>query len=214
MIFASDFDGTLVDSYTPIPEAHKAALALIGKDHLWSKAVELEDFLDASGIYDKRILYRRLIPGLPDSVVEKMTKRYWEVRTRKTVPREGALEAIETLLSKGWTFVILTGSDGMPGIKRNRVMHSTFGPLADQVVVVGEDVSSRREFFKDLQSRAVFVDDKVGPLQEVMDLQNVIPVRILPGDWPLKKAWEGEFNPTFKDWMEILQFCLNLSLSE
>jgi len=214
-LVAFDFDGTLVDSYSCLPGIYRE-IAVILKieeaERFVSLAIEMEDLNDFIENYDRRSWWPFLFSNFNVSPDMEILDLFTEERIRRTVRREGAVEVLMKLRDR--ILVLLTGSDGIPSAKRKRIVRSGLLPYFDDVIIVGEDVRTRREAIERLSEKysvkpgeIAVVDDKAGPLREVEGL-GVMAIRIRFRG-PLTLAWRDVFPVEIEELDDLLEILKN-----
>ncbi len=210
-LYAFDFDGTLVDSYSCLPEVWRRVGEHLG---LKGEALELfveyalreEDLGDARGEHDIGKWIRAVLDELELDLnfnAEAMAILYWEYRIRGTRVLPCAREVLEELKRRGCVVASVSGSDGIKSLKRRRITRSGLIVYFDDVIVAGEDVEGKGEALILLAEKygysrenCVFIDDKPGPINDVYG--KGFPTVKIEFECILKKAWEEECNPTLK----------------
>ncbi len=209
-VFTFDFDGTLVDSYSCLPKVYELIAERYGlpKNLFVKRAVELEDFYDSVGNFDRKSWWKTLFAEfgvvLGEEEMNDLLRFYWEKRAEMSRVIEGVEEILRFLKNSGKTLVILAGNDGQKSTKRTRVKRSGLAEYFDEILIVGEDVESRvdgvlliaKKYGVEL-SEIVFVDDKPSAVNEVKSvLGDVIAVKV-EFSGILKTAWEKECRADF-----------------
>ncbi len=115
-------------------------------DH-WSLLRKTMREIDAQKQYDRNLWWNLLleklnIPALRFSDEECMdlTKRYWDTTVQFTELYPDTLEILEYLKANGYLLGLITDTDGLPGMKQNRLEKSGILDYFDGVVISGEDV--------------------------------------------------------------------------
>jgi len=214
-LVAFDFDGTLVDSYSCLPGIYREIAAILKieeAERFVSLAIEMEDLNDFIENYDRRSWWPSLFSNFNVSPDVEILNFFTEERIRRTVRREGAVEVLMKLRDR--ILVLLTGSDGIPSAKRKRIVRSGLLPYFDDVIIVGEDVRTRREAIERLSEKysvkpeeIAVVDDKAGPLREVEGL-GVMAIRIRFRG-PLTLAWRDVFPVEIEELDDLLEILKN-----
>jgi len=214
-LVAFDFDGTLVDSYSCLPGIYREIAAILKieeAERFVSLAMEMEDLNDFIENYDRRSWWPSLFSNFNVSPDMEILDLFTEERIRRTVRREGAVEVLMKLRDR--ILVLLTGSDGIPSAKRKRIVRSGLLPYFDDVIIVGEDVRTRREAIERLSEKysvkpgeIAVVDDKAGPLREVEGL-GVMAIRIRFRG-PLTLAWRDVFPVEIEELDDLLEILKN-----
>lgn len=164
MIIAFDFDGTLVDSYSPIEEAFRRALEvrcrwLPGKG-LWAK------FLTKIELQFERPTFggHKGIHKPPFFLRTKFFETWFEERARLTKPLDDAPELLRKLKEEGHTVISFSAEDFIEGMKVKRLKMAGLYDLFDDVIVFGRamtlDDAFRLVREKYGNETLIWVDDK------------------------------------------------------
>ncbi|WP_297510456.1 HAD family hydrolase [Thermococcus sp.] len=164
MIIAFDFDGTLVDSYSPIEEAFKRTLErrypwLPGKT-LWAKLltrIELQFERPAFGKHRKK-------SKPPFFLRTKFFETWFEERARLTKPIDDSPELLRKLREQGHIVISFSAEDFIDGMKVKRMKMAGLYDLFDEVIVFGRELTID-EAFKLVREKYgdeifIWVDDK------------------------------------------------------
>jgi putative hydrolase of the HAD superfamily len=212
-LFVFDFDGVLVDSYSCLPVIYEllAEHLELGKkvDYFVQRAITYEDMEDAKGNYDRRkwwpAFFREFDPSFSEGSLDGLLKDFWRHRIRLTSIMEGARELLVFLKERGSKISIICGSDGQPSMKKRRIKESGLSRFFGHILIVGEDVSDRKQGFSILLEKfrvtgkeTVFIEDKPDPINEVRSINNSISTFKVEFDGPLKLAWSGNCVSSFK----------------
>jgi len=212
-VFVFDFDGTLVDSYSCLPEIYRRIADKLGlkeRDEFVRRALEYEDEQDYLRNYDRRKWWPRLFKefglNVSEEDLDELLNEFWEDRTRLSRVIDGVRQILDFLKSKGIINVILAGSDGQRGVKRMRIEGSGISNYFDDIIIVGEDVGDRCEALGILmekygvkQDDIVVVDDKPSPINEISRCFENVTTVMLEFRGILKTAWEVEAcSPDFR----------------
>jgi len=212
-LFVFDFDGTLVDSYSCLPEVYSNIASKLGikgsvVEEFVEEMVREEDKQDALGNYDRHAWWPKVLQKfgirIGEGELTKLIKDYWEIRSEKSKVIEGSEEVLKLLEEKG-ILVIICGTDGKYGNKKSRIMRSGLGGYFKEIVVVGEDVGTLTEGVKLLMRKhgvkeedVVVIDDKPKPINEAsQNLRFAKTVRVR-FNGPLRSAWAGKCSPTYE----------------
>ncbi len=194
-IFIFDFDGTLVDSYSCLPEIYKSIAVKVGLKgesvtEFVKRALEYENLWDYLENYDRKswwtMLFAEFNLKLDNKALEDLLRFYWVMRAEKSFVVENCAETLEVLKSKGKKLVIVAGNDGLKSIKRMRIEKSGLSKYFDEIFIVGEDAKNRVEAIKIVANKynvnleeIVFVDDKPSAINEVKNaVKNITAVRV------------------------------------
>ncbi|WP_290901284.1 HAD family hydrolase [Ferroglobus sp.] len=194
-IFIFDFDGTLVDSYSCLPEIYKSIAVKVGLKgesvtEFVKRALEYENLWDYLENYDRKswwtMLFAEFNLKLDNKALEDLLRFYWVMRAEKSFVVENCAETLEVLKNKGKRLVIVAGNDGLKSIKRMRIKKSGLSKYFDEIFIVGEDAKNRVEAIKIVANKynvnfgeIVFVDDKPSAINEVKNaVKDITAVRV------------------------------------
>ena len=164
MIIAFDFDGTLVDSYSPIEEAFRRALEiryrwLPGKGS-WARLltkIELQFERPTFGNHKKT-------SKPPFFLRTKFFETWFEERAKLTKPLDDAPELLRRLKELGHVVVSFSAEDFIDGMKVRRLKMAGLYDLFDDVIVFGRTMTLdeafqlvRKKYGDDV---FIWVDDK------------------------------------------------------
>jgi len=186
-VVSFDFDGTLVDSYSYMKDVLELMLLHMGTPPNMLQMVSgraFQKWLERES--ENAMNYAELADLLLDSARESgiqlpppppdFNELLLEARIRATQPYPCALQLLRTLKERGKILVKVSGDDGIPGFKRQRLEASGLLRLFDRVVVVPEDSPSRidallaiAEEFKADASEVMHVDDRREVAQQVAE---------------------------------------------
>jgi putative hydrolase of the HAD superfamily len=212
-LFVFDFDGVLVDSYSCLPliYEHLAKRFELGKrvSDFVQRALTVEDMQDAKGNFDRRKWWPTLFgefaldPG--EAELNESLEVFWEHRIRLSTIMEGALELLVFLKERGSKTSIMCEKDGQTNMKKNRIRESGLSRFFERILIVGEDVSDRRQgfslLFEEFQAtgnETVIIEDKPSPIDEARRINNSISTVKVDFDGPLRLAWSGECVSSFR----------------
>ncbi|MEM2744564.1 MAG: HAD hydrolase-like protein, partial [Nitrososphaerota archaeon] len=150
-LFAFDFDGTLVDSYSCLNNVWKKVgknLGLKNKDlnNFIKIALKEEDKGDLLKKYDRSIYIKNALNKLGYSEKEFNLKKavmiYWKERTYGTKILSCSIKLFNFLKNKNRIITSVSESDGLPSLKKNRIKASGLANFFNDIIIVGEDVES------------------------------------------------------------------------
>ena len=209
-VFAFDFDGTLVDSYSCLPDVYRSIAKELGLrndliDKFVKRAISYEDYFDLIGNYDRKSWWKKLLAEFEIRVddIDDLLRKYWIERAKRTKVFDESKEILEELKGMGFTIISLCASDGMQGMKRMRIKMSSLLNYFNEILIVGEDVKDRsvaieiiKNKYKIKPSDIVVIDDKPGVINEVKSLG----VKTVKVDFNgiLKLAWQGHCDPDYR----------------
>jgi len=222
-VFVFDFDGTLVNSYSPVREVWRRIGEFIGFrgeafDRFVKTGLEVERKYEIMGMYDRRLwirdVLRRFNIRTREVMIEDLVKKYWSERIRLTIVRNCVRDLLDYLRRHGFGLVSLSGNDGVFGLKKRRIWSSGLGSYFDNIYVSGEDVPDKIEGLKRISvsyranfDEVCFVDDMPRVVNEAFRL-GFVSVRVEPGEYWLD-IWQGSVIKgvyVFRDICEFYEF--------
>ena len=206
-VFAFDFDGVLVDSYSCLPSVYNDIAGYIGLENSAEKFVEralkYEDEQYVVEKYDRKswwpMLYKEFQLNVDQEKLVELLQIYWTERSEQSRIIPGTIEALERLQDRGATLIILAASDGQPNMKRTRVEKSGLSGffndiliITDDVVDIGEAIRLVMKKYGVLRSEIAFINDKPAPINEVSkNFQDITTIKV-EFEGILKLAWNKE----------------------
>ncbi len=203
-VLAFDFDGTLVDSYTCIPEIYKEiAVKILGLDTVVAEVFSevmtgLEDINDYRGFYNKRVWWvhslRSMGIELDEDTIMAMHKLYWKLRIEKSRILEDVPPVLAKLSGKGVPMYIVAEDDDSPIGKIARIARTGLQRYFKDTLLV-DNATGWVEVFNKIMMREnvsaseiIYVNDKPSKLLEA-SRAGVKPVlRLFQG--PLRISWQ------------------------
>lgn len=152
-----DFDGTLVDSFTPRKNAHKKVsvflLDRIGRHssetdvkRMYEIVSKIETEMNLNKVYDRDGWWPKVMKryadkpiDLPESTIAEASALYWESIKKRTTVYHGVPSMLDALKHKNIKLGIISDTDGLKGMKMGRIEASGLAKLFDAIVVAGED---------------------------------------------------------------------------
>ena len=212
-LFVFDFDGTLVDSYSCLPDifasiARNTGLQGDAVSKFVNAMIEGEDRNDALRNYNRHTwwptVFEQLHIYVPQEKLRQLIETHWELRTSRSKVINGGKEILRSL--KNWGVLALAcADDGQYGNKRRRIEKSGLGAFFDEVVIVGEDtvnltqtVASLREKHGMDRSEVVVFNDKPYPINEISKNMKDMKTVKIEFEGILKLAWAEECAPTYR----------------
>jgi len=213
-VFAFDFDGTLVDSYSCLPSLYEYIAEKLGlkgkiKKKFVERAIKYEDKQDYLGNYDRKTWWPELFAEygikIDEQSIDELLGVFWKKRAEESIVIEGTGEVLEFLRMKGFVTVIVAGNDGQRSVKRMRIERSGLAGYFDDILIVGEDVEDRAKAIKFIIEKynvkpeeIVVIDDKPPVINEIREkVKGITTVRV-KFQGILKLAWKAHCNPDFE----------------
>jgi putative hydrolase of the HAD superfamily len=197
-----DYDGVLVDSYSCLPKIYGVIADRLGVDRelFIEKALEYEDIEDYKGNYDRGSWWKKLFGEFNVSLdIDPLLELYWSLRMELSTVYGYVWDVLASLRSGGYHLFIVAGGDGVPSMKRRRIVFSGLDKYFDGILIEGEDIGGKVDGIKVIMDRfgfeegsIMYIDDKPKPINMVKSMYpDIFTVRI---DYrgPLSLAWEGE----------------------
>ena len=153
-VLAFDFDGTLVDSFTCITKILDTLMPKYGL------TVEEIKNLKQSELYREIIFHPPSVKPenwckrylrLKNDEIRRLAEEFMEMRASMTIEFEDARVTLQTLMNRGYHLVMVTGDDGIPGLKRKRIERSNLGVYFKNIKISGEDCRSKAECLDQLK---------------------------------------------------------------
>jgi len=208
-----DFDGTLVDSYTCLPDVYTFIAHYIGlQGDIVSKFVnemtKSEDQQDALRNYDRHrwwpIVFKQFNIHISEEKLIQLIKIYREQRTNRSQIIDKSEEMLK-LLESQHILAICCGGDGKYGNKKERIQRSGLGRFFGEILIVGEDVENLTQAVKLLigkyninRDEVIIFDDKPFPINEMSkNMKDITTVKI-EFEGILKSAWAEKCTPTYR----------------
>jgi len=198
-----DFDGVLVDSYSCLPKIYETIAREIGIKDVKSfirVMLNFEDIMDYFGIWDRRLWFNLILhsPKIHNLDAEKLVFTYWNLRVKYSIVKSESIEVLKKLNAMKIPTYIVSGSDGIPGMKYRRVKASGLDKLVKDVLVYGvyEKIRSLTEALleikeKHLAAKIFYVDDKSKNLAEASKVKvNTVLYKYKP-PLPTSYAWKS-----------------------
>ncbi len=152
-----DFDGTLVDSYTPRKNTHKKVAAFLLKPlgikssdanrrtmlQIISK-IDIE--MHQNKIYDRNLWWKEAATHyfgktteISESTLIRASTLYWELIKKKSTVYPGVKSILRILKRRGIKLGLVSDTDGLKGMKTERIEASGLRRFFDATVVSGEE---------------------------------------------------------------------------
>ena len=220
-LYAFDFDGTLVDSYSCLPAVWRRIGEYLNLEEsfldLFVKYVLIEEDLgDVRGEHDVSKWVRRALDKLKleiDFNSEELAALYWKYRIEGTTVLPCVEDILKVLKEKECIVASVSGDDGVKSLKKKRIMQSGLSRFFDNIIVAGEDVPGKGDAMVLLADKyglsrreCVLIDDKPGPINDVS--KKGFPTIKVDFKCILKEAWKDECSPTvrLRNICELLNF--------
>ncbi|MEM2260441.1 MAG: HAD family hydrolase [Candidatus Methanomethylicaceae archaeon] len=211
-LFAFDFDGTLVDSYSCLNNVWKKVgknLGLKNKDlnNFIKIALKEEDKGDLLKKYDRSIYIKNALNKLGYSEKEFNLKEavmiYWKERTYSTKILSCSIKLLEFLKNKKCIITSVSETDGLPSLKIKRIKASSLANFFNDIIIVGESAESITMALKKLannynlkRNECVLINDKPRPINEAP--KNGFSTIKIDFEGILKEAWRFPCNPDLR----------------
>jgi putative hydrolase of the HAD superfamily len=152
-----DFDGTLVDSFTPRTLAHgevSEVLVRYMRDEGYEPQRKLifelisraEQEMNEKKVYDRNFWWKEVLKKylgkvirISPSVLREATYIYWETVRNKSIVYQGIKNMLNSLKHKGFALGLISDTDGLEGMKSRRIGESGLREFFDAIVIAGED---------------------------------------------------------------------------
>jgi len=152
-----DFDGTLVDSYTPRKVTNKKVAAFLleklgthGTSHNTSRMFQIICDVDIemqkNKIYDRNLWWKETAKryfrnpvDISDVILMKASSLYWESIKRKSILYPRVKSTLRTLKRRSIKLGLVSDTDGLKGMKTERIESSGLKEFFDATVVAGEE---------------------------------------------------------------------------
>lgn len=212
-LFVFDFDGTLVDSYSCLPNVYTSIAYEVGlQEDAVSKFVnamiEGEDRNDTLRNYHRHTwwpaVFEKFHIYVSEEGLRQLIETYWRLRASQSKVINEVKETLMALRDRGVLAVVCAG-DGQYGSKTKRIEESELGVLFDKMVVIGEGaenltyaVASLMKEYRIDRNEVVVVDDKASSINEISQSMNEVKTVKIEFDGILKSAWAQECTPTYR----------------
>jgi len=212
-IIALDYDGVLVDSYNGLEKFYLEDFpAMTGHDTAFGRHLLYMEYL-AEGCGLLRIDWWPSIMDAQDDLLLNLLLKYWERRIENSAILPGVFTALKMFRKRNYRVIHVGFMDDIPGLKRWRLDADGLAPYFDEIIIVGEDFSSRHEALRYLEEKygdslIIYVDDKPVNLFKISAKIGDDP-RILLVRKEFKKQWSFPWDdpagnyPTIRNLLEL-----------
>ncbi|RLE85938.1 MAG: hypothetical protein DRJ41_00195 [Thermoprotei archaeon] len=202
---AFDFDGTLVDSYSCLPDiwikiGQRLGVSTSNALLFLREALRGEDEADKKEIFDRSHVALNALKRIGvryDKDIRFVNGLYWSLRVKSSRVQPCAHELLRYLKEKEIAVACVSGSDGVNSFKKLRIRLSGLERYFDEIIVAGEDVKSKVEGLESLARRyklrpseILLIDDKPKPISEAIKAGFKTVKVDFKG--PLRLGWESE----------------------
>ena len=157
-----DFDGTLMDSYTCRELAHmevaniladygKEQECQIDKEAMVALIFDIDREMSAKLIYDRKVWFSEAVKRyctsalkMPRRVLSEAVLSYWNTVVKYSLPYPGAVDLLVSLKMKNMHLGMVSDTDGLKGMKYQRLCLSGLVGFFDAIVVSGEDTKETK----------------------------------------------------------------------
>ena len=151
-----------MDSFACRPLVHAKVAGILadyGKDHgytvnrqvMVALISNVEREMTAKRIYDRAVWFCEAVKRcsnsaleLPERVLSEAVRVYWDSIIEHSVPYPGALDLLVSLKMKNIPLGMISDTDGLKGMKRQRISLSGLSGFFDEIVVSGEDTKGTK----------------------------------------------------------------------
>ncbi|BBL45478.1 haloacid dehalogenase [Nanobdella aerobiophila] len=212
MILATDFDGTLVDSYTIIPSIYEKIKEELDLNNGFVDAMlMIEELGDFFGIFERGKWIRFIIKDNPDFIIEQ----YWKIRTKNQIILPDTIEFLEKIKNKVDLYMV-TSTDDTKDIKIKRIKETRLDKYFKDILIYGSEeyknIQDALLYLKDIDSNLYYIDDKNTNLSKISIKINLYKKVYYP-PYPLRLAWRyPEINyPRIINMFELKNY-INISI--
>lgn len=150
-----DFDETLVHTQPAVTEAlrivSKSILNYLREHGVYPQLEDLcrvsrqiADEMDQKTLYDRNLWWEIVISQFLDtrpevSLLSRLTDKYWAMVTKRSALYDDALHVLRRLRDRDYRLGLMTDTDGVKGMKRERIKAIGLDRYVDAIVIAGED---------------------------------------------------------------------------
>ncbi len=166
VVIVFDIDGVLIDSYRGVEVFYKQDLPRItGINPTYTGYLLYLEMIGEAIGWLREDWWFKYIPGLDEELYDELITRYWERRIEYQTTTPGAKPILSMLRKAGVKLYSVSYRDDIYGLKKYRIMLEGLDEYFEEIIVAGEDVSSRIEGLrivvdKEAGEEIVYVDDK------------------------------------------------------
>ena len=157
-----DFDGTLMDSFACRKLAYIQVVNILadyGKDQgckinreaMVALISDIDREMSAKLIYDREVWFSEAVKKccttafkMPRRVLSEAVLSYWNSIVKHSLPYPGAVDLLVSLKMKNMHLGMLSDTDGLKGMKYQRLCLSGLVGFFDAIVVSGEDTKETK----------------------------------------------------------------------
>jgi putative hydrolase of the HAD superfamily len=152
-----DFDGTLVESHPRRNVAHaQVSEALlkylsnqgykVNQESMLELISKLEKEMNERHIYDRDVWWKEAVTQyfgkeieLSESTLTELTVIYWQTVSEESKLFPGVKELLDSLWGKGIKLGLMSDTDGLEGMKAQRIEDAGLVKLFNAIIIPGED---------------------------------------------------------------------------
>jgi putative hydrolase of the HAD superfamily len=152
-----DFDGTLVDSYSPRKGAHERIATFLldnlqiqastaNRSTMFQIISNIDVEMHRNKIYDRNLWWKEAAKRyfnkyteISEPILTKASTLYWETLKEKSTIYPGAKDTLRALKRKEIKIGLVSDTDGLKGMKTERIEGSGLREFFDATVVAGEE---------------------------------------------------------------------------
>jgi len=157
-----DFDGTLMDSFRCRELAHievaniladyeKEQGYTINKEAMVALIYDIDREMSAKLIYDRKVWFSEAVKRyctqalkMPGRVLSEAVLSYWNTIVKSSLPYPGVVDLLVSLKMKNMHLGMVSDTDGLKGMKYQRICLSGLVGFFDAIVVSGEDTKETK----------------------------------------------------------------------
>jgi HAD superfamily hydrolase (TIGR01509 family) len=154
-----DFDGTLVDSYSPRKNAHRKIAAFLinnlgirdsisNRSSMFQIISKIDVEMHQNKIYDRNLWWKEAAKryfnkntDISEPTLTNASTLYWETLKDNSTIYPGVKSTLRTLKRRGIKIGLVSDTDGLKGMKTERIESSGLSEFFDATVVSGEETT-------------------------------------------------------------------------